>query len=281
MDHDEKDQRCAPTKEFVDGSCISLYLLVEMANTYNEENDDKIKLTSTLETLNPKKYKGYLLSEFSKRLDKVCDNQRCWVKQNFVKKMNKRMREELQKDTFRPEGPEGKFTWLNTFNINDVMGQYEGKYKDFRFLGAVPIDFDDLPELGIKSFSFDKAINNGKTKFGIIFNLDEHYKGGSHWVSMYCNLEKGCVYFSDSYGIEPEPRIRKFMRRIARYIKDNMGKNPIVDYNRVRHQYGGSECGVYSINFILRQLKGESFEEICKNKVPDAEMNKCRKVYFS
>ena len=34
-----------------------------------------------------------------------------------------------------------------------------------------------------------------------------------------------------------------------------------VEYNRNRHQFKNSECGVYSINFILRLLEGESFED--------------------
>ena len=123
--HDDKDERCAPSKTFEDGSCIPLYLLVEMANAYNEENsNDKIQLSSKLETLNPSKYKTHLLQEFSHRLNKVCGNQRCWVKQRFITKMNNRMKEELEKETFRPKGPQGKFTWLNTFNNEDGMKQY-------------------------------------------------------------------------------------------------------------------------------------------------------------
>ena len=93
---EDKDQRCAPTKAFDDGSCIPLYLLVEMANAYNEDNpNNPIKLNPGLETLNPKKYKRHLLGEFSDKLDKVCDDQRCWIRQDFVKKMNKRMAIEL------------------------------------------------------------------------------------------------------------------------------------------------------------------------------------------
>lgn len=296
---DDRDKRCAPSKSFQDGSCIPLNIMIEMAKAYNKiYKDDKIKLVSTLETLNPGKYKKYLVKEFADRLNNVCDNQRCWVKQKFVKIMDDKMREELEKDTYRPKGPQGKFTWLNTFNINQVMGQYENKYKDFKFLGAVPIDFDDLPSLGIKDLNFDKLINQNKKKIGMIFNLDEHYKDGSHWVSLFADLSKGQVYFSDSYGIEPEPRIRKFMRRVARYIRDRgenvdgkdgggsgdsggSGKKLDVQHNKHRHQHGNNACGVYSINFILRLLQGETFDKITKNKVSDSEVNKCRLVYFT
>ena len=36
----------------------------------------------------------------------------------------------------------------------------------------------------------------------------------------------------------------------------------------------------YSMNFILRLLKGESFEQITNNITTDSEINRCRSVYF-
>jgi hypothetical protein len=53
-----------------------------------------------------------------------------------------------------------------------------------------------------------------------------------------------------------------------------------VRYNKKQHQFKNSECGVYSINFIIRLLKGETFNEITENITKDDEMNNCRNVYF-
>jgi hypothetical protein len=53
-----------------------------------------------------------------------------------------------------------------------------------------------------------------------------------------------------------------------------------VEYNHNRHQFKNSECGVYSLNFILRLLNGESFENITKNGLLDDDVNLCRDVYF-
>jgi len=282
---DEKDQKCAPTTSFKDGSCITTPLLVKMAESYNDMfAKNKIKLYPNVETLNPGKYKRYLLKEFSNRLSDVCDNQRCWLKQDFINKMNGSIKTELTKMTFRPSGPEGQFTWLNTLDINKVMSQYEKKYKGFKFLGAVPIDFDDLESLGIKDLQYDKLINEGYDKLGIIFNLDEHYKSGSHWVASYADLKKGKVYYYDSYGIEPEKRIRKYMRRVTNAIKkkNNISEGKIdVRHNKVRQQFKNSECGVFSISFILRSLQGKTFDEIMNSGVHDDEINECRKVYFT
>jgi len=275
----EKDMKCAPNKKFEDGSCISLNILVAMAEAYNKDHqNDQIPLSTKHETLNPK-YKRYLVKQFKKKLNK-CDTQQCWSKQGFIKNLNEKMKEELKTETFRPKGPNGKFTWLNTLNIDDVMKQYEEKYNDFKFLGAVPIDFDKLPEYGIKDLNFKELIDSGKTKIGIIFNTDPHYKSGQHWISMFADLAKGECYFFDSYGTPPEKEVKILMNRIAKFIKSN-GKNPIVDYNRMQHQKEGSECGVYSMAFILRLLRGDNFKQFQENRISDDEINQCRKHYFT
>lgn len=273
------DTRCAPAVSFDGISCIELNVLVEIVNAFNTETDDKIKLYPNMETLNPRKYKKYLIKQLTNK-DKQCKTQHCWTRQSFINKMKSNVKTQLKHYTFRPTGPEGKFQWLNTLNINDVMEQYEIKFKDFKFLGAVPMDFDDLEPLGIKNLNYNNLIRDGKTKLGIVFNLDESWKDGSHWVAMYTDLSKGQVYYFDSYGIQPEPRVRKLMRRIAKYLESSGVKGVIADHNKIRHQYKGSECGVYSMNFIIRMLEGETFEQICNSKTPDDKINKFRNEYF-
>lgn len=278
----EKDKVCAPGTNFLAGSCIPLDLLVEMAISYNKQNkNNKIKLYKNLDTLNPKKYKNYLVKQFKSRLKEICKDQKCWVKQNFVNDLKKEMTHYLKKLTFRPSGPNGKFTWLNTLNVNNVMHQYENKYDDFKFYGAVPIDFDDLPELKIKDIDFNNLEKNEQiSRLGFVFNLDESWKSGSHWVALHADLKKGQVYFFDSYGIRPEKRIRALMRRMERYLREKGVKNPDINYNKVRHQYKNSECGVYSLHFIIKMLEGKTFKEVTENIVSDDDINKCRKIYF-
>ena len=291
-------KKCAPNKEFSDNSCFTLNDLKKMSISYNIFVDEG-KINSS--KINIKNDKKHLLQELTTKLENICDNQICWLKQEFVKKM----KDKDILDTFRPNGPEGKFEWLSTIHINDVMSQYEKKYTDFKFFGAVPIDFDDLPFLGIKDINFDELYDSGKRKIGFVFNLDEHWKSGSHWVALYSDLEKKQIYFFDSYGKRPEKRIRNLVKRISNWcykkkccskdkckqidLSDSFmrpeSKNEIedkinVEYNHNRHQYKGSECGVYSLNFILRQLNGDSFHDIVDKKTLDDQIHKCRDVYF-
>jgi hypothetical protein len=279
----ENDKKCAPGTNFASGSCIKLHILIEMAVAYNKDaGTDSIKMYPKLDTLNPRKYKKYLLKEFNKRMGNKCITQKCWSEQSFINQMKKSARDELEKYTFRPDGPQGKWEWLNTLNIDDVLEQNEVTRKDFKFLGTVPVDFDKFEKFGIKNLDYDKLISEGKTKIGVVFNLDEHNQPGSHWVSMYSDLLKGEVYFFDSYGTRPDPRIRTFLRRVGKFCEGKLGaENVIIDHNKIRHQYGNSECGVYSINFIKRMLRGDSFKEICESKTPDKKINKCRNIYFN
>ena len=291
------DLKCAPSKKNTNDSCFTLEQLKNMCESFNKFiiedkiNGNPIKINDN---------KRNLVIQLTDRLKGKCNNQICWLKQKFVKDLDD---DELFNNTFRPKGPQGKFEWLNTIQINEVMKQYEYKYKDFKFYGAIPIDFDDLPFLGIKNINFNE-IYPDKKKLGFVFNLDEHWKSGSHWVSLYADLEKSEIYFFDSYGKRPEKRIRELVKRISKWCYNKhecndscsfsdesvsyMIKNSknyvedvlAVEFNSNRHQYKDSECGVYSLNFILRLLNGNSFNDITKNKVLDDKINDCRDVYF-
>lgn len=275
------EQRCAPGKPFESGSCIVLPVLVEMVNAYNKVNKNKIKTSCRKEILKPKRYKKYLLCEINNRFKNVCDGQLCWTQQDFIKHMDEFMKAQLEKYTFRPLGPEGRFEWLNTVNIDEVMNQYEMDIKDFLFLGAVPMDFQKINLKGVADLNIEKEYKEGIKKFGIIFNLDESWQSGSHWTSAYADIEKGKVYYFDSYGTPPEERVVKLLNKFCVYYESkNKGNRCKLRYNKVRHQYENSECGVYSINFILELLKDRDFDELCNTKLKDREVNKLRKKIF-
>jgi len=303
----KSDMKCAPSKKYLNSSCFTLDSLKKIANSYNQRNTNKID--TSLE-------KDKLVKELESKLSDKCSDQTCWLRLDFIKELDN---EDIEINTFRPEGPTKKYEWLSTTHINDVIEQYQSIHKDFLFLGAIPYDFDDLPILGISDIKFDELEKQEKTKIGVIFNLDEHYKEGSHWVAMFTNLNKNQIYFFDSLGKKPMKRIRKFINRITKYLYNkkyhqklrindiideiknikNMQENKKKDYiksnkylkniledgfdirfNHIQHQFENSECGVYSINFIIRLVSGESFDSIINDITNDKEMNSNRKIYF-
>ena len=73
------------------------------------------------------------------------------------------------------------------------------------------------------------------------------------------------------------------INKLLKDLKQNESKNIEgfdIRYNSKQHQFNNSECGVYSINFIVRLVSGESFDEITNNITKDPKMNECRKSYF-
>lgn len=262
--------QCAPSKKNIDNSCYDLESLVKISTAYNKQyptNPISIKYN-----------KKYLVNQLEQALAPKCnDNQMCWLDLDFVKKLDD---DNIMYNTFRPIGPATDLSWLSTLDINKVIEQYAILHPDFRFYGAVPIDFDDLPFLGIYDLNFSKLYDEGIYKYGFVFNLDNHKQRGSHWVAMYSDIQKSQIYFFDSYGYLPKRQIARLMGRIYEFCKKKNDKVKIT-YNKYRHQFKNSECGVYSINFILRLLSGQDFKYITKNITKDDEVSKCRKVYFN
>ena len=195
----------------------------------------------------------------------------------------------LSKEYLRPEQPEAWKSdpdmWLDSNNIRDVMTQYEQDKADFKFLGPFPIDFaapdphesketclvNEMCNLDIQALK-----GGGKTKVGIVYNLDPHYKGGSHWVANYIDLNKHCCYYFDSYGMEAPKQIQKFMQFLT--LKDPKMK---LAYNARRFQFQGSECGMYSMYFIIRMMMGEPFLRFCRRAPRDGVMLALRNWLFS
>ena len=274
--------KCAPHLEFENGSCIPLELLIEMAKSYNKFHDKdeskQIKLDSKLDTLYPDDYKKFLLLEFKKRFD---GDQKDWINSKYLELMSEEHKDHLENKVFRPDGPQGRFDWLSTIDINQVLYQYEEKYPDFKFLGAVPMDFMDLDYLPFKKLNFKELESGGIKRIGVIFNTDKSTGRGKHWISLFADLTKGQIYYSDSMGTRQPKEVNEFMKQIEKYLTEIKKMTDLdIRYNKTQHQKGNSECGVYSINFILRLLKGKTFDHLTRKRLTDNQVNKCRIKYF-
>jgi hypothetical protein len=172
------------------------------------------------------------------------------------------------------------------------MKQYEKAYPCFDFIGPSPIDYDTHKLYGecvweeLCHFNLAKEIKNGRFKIGVIFNLDPHYKGGSHWVSLYINIKRGQIFYFDSAG-DPIPRqIMKFVKMVQKQGTElTTGKKINFKFDQnypVEHQYGNTECGIYSLYFIVHMLEDKHTTEYFKTHImKDEYMEKFRKVYFN
>lgn len=287
----EEDKKCAAGLKYSERTCMTLDLLIELASAFNktirieEINREKIKMSKRAEIADPKKYKIYLLDELYKRTK--CDSNKCLLEHNFIKKMNKFLKEKLLRYTFRPKGPDKKYEWLSTEHIQNTLKQYEKQHENdpekFVFLGAVPLDFNKIKKLGFANINFEEYMKENKTKFGAVFNLDTSDKSGSHWVALYADIKKCQIYFFDSYGHKPPEEIQDFMNKISDFCETTCNNKEQIDleWNVKQHQFGNSECGMYSIYFIVMLLEGTPFKELCGTHISDEKVNTWRQKVFS
>lgn len=252
-----KKGKCAPhIKDPNSKTCFSKQALIKISNELN------------LPTNGPK---NKLWNNIREHFSNKCNEETCWVDQlktNDPEIIN----------SFKPKRPvewkQNKYTWLNTYDILFVMKQFEKYYNDFHFFGPVPLDCPisfncELTKLNLDDIQKKQKIN----KIGIVYNHDKHYEPGSHWTALYINIPNKTIDYYDSYGTKPPKLIYEFMKKIS-------NKQYKLIYNDKRHQYGGSECGMFSMYFILQRLENISMKQISQKKISDDYVNKLRYILY-
>lgn len=211
--------------------------------------------------------KKQLLVDLHRALSPLCASEACWIDLPFVDMLSSQLREKVKYFTFKPPAPESKYAWLSTTDINDVMQQYRELFPQFHFVGALPSDF-----YRVTKFHYSEIPEYHKV--GFVFNLDTHDQKGSHWVAgLIDNVSKTIEYF-DSAGNPPNKHIHKFLEILQAKTEHK------ILVNRIVHQRENSECGIYSIHFLIKRLLGFTFHDISKSRVSDADMNKFRDSLF-
>ena len=264
-----------PSNDF---SCYTNETLFKLKNKCNSRHPDYL-----IHSNNPKEI-WMLLGKY---MNKTCRRESCWLTQDFAKdEMN-----EL-KQSFSPLSPKKWNTnpneWLSSVDIMNVMKQYEKAYKCFDFFGPTPIDFDTKETNGVCVWEEICSLNlkqqqlNGKTKLGFIFNTDPHTKGGEHWISLFVNIKKGTIFFFDSAGNDIPREIQVLVDRIIKQGKELNIQFKFDKNYPVEHQYGTTECGIYSLFFIVHMLEDKITGDYLKTHIlKDKYMEKFRKVYFN
>lgn len=206
--------------------------------------------------------------------------------------IDENVKKDLRKQYLRTRRPKGweadPDMWLDNYNIIGVMKQYEEVYHWFKFLGIFPIDFS-APDPYKKDnkclyretcdLTLINEYKKGIRGIGMIFNLDPHYKSGSHWVALYINLhniKRPHISYFDSYGYKTPPLIARLMRSFKLQINTCE-----LGFNARRFQYSNSECGMFSIYFIICMISGIAFKDFCKDSINDSFMLQLRKILFS
>lgn len=261
--------KCHPNHN-KDKLCIDEIQLLKMRDLWNARHPDR-----TIKSKKKNIIEHKLITYTS-----ICNDQKCLIRNILKKDLN----------VFAPKSPKiwkkNKSEWLDSLDIMRVMKQYEETYKDFIFLGPSPIDFDNKldskcvwPELC--NLNIKKELSKKHTKIGIIFNLDPHYKEGSHWTCMFIDLEKKYIFYFDSSGDSTPNEISLFIERIKKQCEE-LNIHMKVHVNKTQHQYTDGECGMYSLYTIIKLLENKhSVNYFLNHKISDKKINAHRRIFYN
>jgi len=269
------------------GTCLKRDELLKIARTKN------IKISHVKSTKE-------IASKIKKELEPECNNKEtCWLRY-----MNSNKQGEILRKAYRPEKPKSWLTeprkWLNTYDILNVMRQYEDRHISYKFFGVYPVDFTDKDSSGycvgdsLCDFHIRMLLSAKKNKFAMVINLDKHTQGGSHWVALYCNLNTRSkinfgIYYYDSIGKRPdvynkEKYVTNFMNRIKEQVREVFGEKAYkrfeIRHNTIQKQRKNTECGNFSQVFITQMLKNIQFDTICEKMPGDDEVQKVRDILY-
>lgn len=277
-----KKLNCSPlTQHKKNYTCLTNEALYKLRDLWNQRHPDSKIVSNDLKEI---------WSELQDKMKYTCNKESCWLKQKFVEG---KMKNELE-NSFAPSRPnswkKNPNEWLTSLDIIQVMQQYEKAYKCFEFMGPSPIDFNTRKLFGdcvweeLCNFDLKEQLRQGKTKIGVIFNTDPHYKDGSHWISLFINVKKKMIYFFDSVGNSAPKEVMEFVDNVK---EQGAQMTPRIDFtfdqnHPVEHQYKNTECGIYSLFFIVHMLEDKLTGNYLKTHIlKDDYMSKFRKIYFN
>lgn len=258
-----KKINCAPVvegKSIHENTCFTPEIMIQLKAAYNNKfPDDRIQSEQ------PNEIWKILHDKINQ---KTCNKKTeiCWIDTLIP---HKKMREKMKDLFFRPEQPkewtDNPDEWLSNYDIFEVAKQYEEVYPSFKMISPTSIDFDDKrknePEMCVSTelcnFSLANWMKKGKDKFGIVFNLDKHYEPGSHWVTLWVDVPEKVIVFFDSAGNGLPEEVDTLIQRIVKQGNSFKMEFQIYNNGRHAHQSGNTECGMYSLFFIITMLTGK------------------------
>lgn len=289
---------CSPKQQPTyakDKTCFSKEALLRLVQVWNKAHPDRpIRLTLS---------KRKMWQELNMRMRPMCGDgqEACWVDRLEGGEPSKEVA-----DSLRPVQPkewkQKPYTWLSNYDIEDVMEQYDFSFDPsykYKFLGVFPIDFEAKTMFGKCLFQefcgldIAKIRRKGIKYMGMVTNLDKHDQDGSHWTSLFLNMDTASpsfgVYYYDSVANAPPSEVMRFMKSLreqATQLPGAEGKSFQLKWNRVRHQYKDTECGMFSMVYQIRWLThlrdktSTTFEEIVRVPLSDEDVHKFRNKLF-
>jgi len=270
-----KKMNCNPgVKSDVKNSCYTASTLTHIKDAYNSNHADKITSNDTKEIW------AYLRDNLNE-----CPREDCWL--NQIK--DDESRRQLDDILFAPDRPndwdKDPVSWLSNYDIAAVLRQYEKSHPEFKLLGPSAIDYDTIIDNNkcvwndLCRLSMENLVRRKKRKLGIVFNLDKHDGPGSHWVSMFVDLDNSVIFYYDSALNAVPQEVSKLKREIMKQGK-NLEQPIHFEFmqNEISHQSTNTECGMYCLFFIITLLT-QKLDRKIKSELYGGKKNQKNKFF--
>ena len=191
-----------------------------------------------------------------------------------------------------PPPPATESSLLSNHNIDDRLS-LAAKHDDNKFmnLGFSMIDFNDGLGYSTKLAIPDifAIINNNPDKkfFGSVINHDHSSGGGTHWVVVLIVHEprKIILEYFNSSGTPPPSRIIRWANMFKTSAPSKLAAPKPVEYVQVldramQHMSDVTECGVYSLYYILSRINGSHRDDFRNAKRTQKDMRTYRLYLF-
>jgi hypothetical protein len=181
--------------------------------------------------------------------------------------------------------------WLSNYDIDRVMNQFEYLFLNFCYTGTVLMDFDqnhmlkiynkfflEKDKQKIKCFHYEKNYCSDRkypvNSIATVYNTAKSTEQGQHWITTFTqqiNPDTVYSFYFDSLGHRIPDNIQLFFKKLKSLFHKHNIHFHYFDNQNIRHQFGGSKCGLYAITFIKLLLQNSSILETYNEKLNNKE----------
>lgn len=188
---------------------------------------------------------------------------------------------------FKPTGPATGTALLDNFNIDDTLDRWSKVATDEfgKKFYHVPFQMIDFEKTGTELAKLDivDLIKKGYDSFGVVLNTDVSSGRGIHWFCIYGDLKADPVrleYFNSS-GYIPKTEVLVWLeKQIIVLNKAGIKAEWVSATGGKQIQYSKTECGVWSLVYILARLTNHQFHWIAHVGANDEDMIDFRSRLF-
>ena len=232
-----------------------------------------------------------LIYETMRKL-KVDTEEKIYTHPSFKQTVGGTKSYEILKKRFKILGPYDTDALLDNFNIDNVLDQWMniGCEQFNNKFYHIPFKMIDFKFTGPELYHLDivELIAEGYDSFGVVLNTDVSTGGGKHWFCIYGDLKhKGTeddpyiVEYFNSSANPPPYEVSEWLNKMK--IDTYKNHRKYLDYiysSHKRLQHSRTECGVWSLVYILNRLENKPPTWLNDKNINDVDMYNYRKFLF-